>query len=31
MKERKKDEKAITLGITLEQCFAIGPEAGGDK
>jgi hypothetical protein len=24
---RKKDWKAITLGSTLEQCIAIGPEA----
>ena len=30
-KERKKDEEAIALGTTLEQRFAIGPEAGGAK
>ena len=28
-KQRKKDEEAIALGTTLEQSFAIGPEAGG--
>ena len=26
---REKDEEAIALGTTLEQSFAIGPEAGG--
>ena len=25
----EKDEEAITVGTTLEQSFAIGPEAGG--